>query len=171
MSPQTSGKTQKLWRWWGICKVCLIFMAPPPLLEKKGAYCFAPVRWSVSWSICRCRPSYVCSISFDPFARKLPSLIQWMPLRSWWPKLIFRYVVKGQGQTAGLWKKCCPLIIYWTLCWIVANLIQWMPLESTWLHTQRSRPICWSLKKCCFLNISWPLCWKFAKLGTVNVRE
>ena len=52
------------------------------MLKKWGAYCFAPVRWSVSWSICRCRPSYVCSISFGPFARKLPSLIQWMPLRS-----------------------------------------------------------------------------------------
>ena len=41
--------------------------------------CFAPVGWLV------CRPREVHSISFDPFARKLPNLVQWMILRSRWP--------------------------------------------------------------------------------------
>ena len=45
------------------------------------AYCFVSGVW--------------CSISFDPFAMKLPNIVQWMPIG---------FLVKGQGQTADFWK-------------------------------------------------------------------
>ena len=48
----------------------------PPL--KKGGYCFATVGLSVSRSLCMlvCRPTVVRSISFDPFTRSIPNLVQ-----------------------------------------------------------------------------------------------
>ena len=60
-------------------------------------------------------------------------------------------MVKGQGQTAGLWKKKCFPLTSFDLS--LTNLVQWMPLGIRWplkifrLHDQMSRSNCWSLKK------------------------
>ena len=79
-------------------------------------------------------------------------------------------MVKGQGQTTGLWGKY-PLntCIFDPFAGTLHILVQWMPLERRWFpfifrsHDQRSRLNCWSLYKCCLLNIFSLLC---LKLGT-----
>ena len=86
-----------------------------------------------------CRPSDVCSISFDPFAWKLPKLVQWMFIESRCSLLIFR----PQGQrsrikllvfdkTAGLWKNVGCSISPEPYAGKLLNTAQWMPLESRW---------------------------------------
>ena len=40
------------------------------------------------------------TVSYDPFALKLPNLVQRIDV----------YMVKGQGQTADLWKNVCSMI-------------------------------------------------------------
>ena len=117
-----------------------------PLLKKKV------ILFCTGWSVCR--PIDVGSISFNPCARKLPNLVQWMPLESIWPLLMFRHMVKGQGQNAGLWMSLDHF------GGNLLNLVQWMPLDSRWpllmfrSHGLRSRSNIWSLKKCCLFTIS-----------------
>ena len=94
--------------------------------SKKGAYCFTPVSQSicqlvcltlsvslsVRWSIVY-RPSNVRSISFHPFACKLPNLVQWMPLESRCFLLIFRS--HDQRPRSNCWSS-------FPLCWKVPKL-------------------------------------------------
>ena len=80
-------------------------------------------------------------------------------------------MVKGQGQTAGLWLNVFSLDPF---AWKWPYLVQLMSLVSIWpllilkSHAQRSRSNCKSMIKFCLLNISWPLCLKVTKLGTVD---
>ena len=105
-------------KWW-------YFYAP---VWKKGAYCFIPVDRLV------CRPSDVRSISFDPFAWKLPNLVQWMPIERRWSLLMLR------SNWWSLYKSA----------WWFPNLVQLMPLEKRCSLLifrscdQRSGSNCWS---------------------------
>ena len=111
-------------------------------LQLKGAYCFAHVSRLVF------RQSNVRSISFDPFAWKLPNLVQCMPLDV--PYWFSGHMVKGLGQTAGLCTNDFRSTSFDSFAWKLANLVQWMPLQSRysllifWLQCQRSRSNCWS---------------------------
>ena len=74
-----------IWLWstlkrpyWSYCKKKHYF-AP---LWKKGAYYFVPVSLSMD--------QMMSSHIFWPLAWMFPNLIQWKPLRSTWPPLIFR---------------------------------------------------------------------------------
>ena len=90
-----------------------------------------------------CKPSDVCSLSFDPFAWKLPGVF---------------VMLSAQYLDPFAWK--------WP------NLVQLMSLGSRWLllilrsHGQRSRSNCWSLTKC---FLSWSLCLKVAIFGKIDV--
>ena len=94
----------------GIC-----FYAPPPPF-KKGA----------SRSV-GMKPSLVCSISFDP--PLLESCQSWYNGCPYGVDDPFDFEVKGQGQTAGLWKKVVHSISLDTFAWKWPNL---MPLGSRW---------------------------------------
>ena len=74
--------------------VCWMVLCP---LWKMGAYCLAPVSQSF------CRTSDGRSISIVCFAWKWPKLVQPMLVESRWPHWCSGHMVKGEGETAGLW--------------------------------------------------------------------
>ena len=116
-----------------------IFM--PPL--KKGAYCFATVSQSVFLSACR--PSVVCSISFDHFTWSIPNLVQGLPLMSRWSLLIFKVTCSKVKVKLLFWAQCVVHFIYFNpfvTCFVQVLLLQ---RRLTWiLHHGGHR---------CFLNI------------------
>ena len=63
----------------------MIFYAP---LKKGNIVLQLSVGRSVGRSVCR--PSVVCSISFDPFTWSIPNLVQGLPLINRWSLSIFR---------------------------------------------------------------------------------
>ena len=95
--------------------IWICFYAPLPFWKK------GPVGRSV------CRPSHVCSISFDPpFLESCQSWYNGCPYRVDDP---FDFEVRGQSQTAGLWKNVVHSISLDTFAWKWPNL---MPLGSRW---------------------------------------
>ena len=68
---------------------------------------------------------FVCSISLDFFAGKLPNLVLWMPYDSNWCSI---HMVKGHGQTAGLWTNVVRSVSYESFA-CLPNIRQWMPLK------------------------------------------
>ena len=93
-------------------------------LWKKGAYCFAPVCWSV-W-----RASDVRLIYLDLFAGKLQNVEQWMTLESKCSLMIFRsHGQRSRSNCCSLYK-CRPLFYFKLLYLKLPNLVQWMPLEK-----------------------------------------
>ena len=66
--------------------------------NRVGRCFYAPLEKYVGRSVV-CRPSVVHSISFDPFARSIPNLVQGLPSKSIWPLLIFRsYVLRSRSN-------------------------------------------------------------------------
>ena len=110
---------------------------------KKGAYCFALVCPFV------CRPSDVRSTSLDPFAWKLPNLVQWKPLGSRRLLLILRSHGQRYRSSCWSWKNVCSISVD-PFTGKFPNLVQWIHLTNRWpllmfrSHGQMSRSNCWS---------------------------
>ena len=111
--------------------------------------------WKRGILLCNCgrsdyRPSDIRSISFDPFAWKMPNWVQWVPKKvddSYW---FTGHMPKIKVNCWSL-KKCCPLNIPWPICrkLVKRSLVQWIPLNRWPLlifrsHGQRSRSNCWT---------------------------
>ena len=75
-----------------------------------------------------CRPSDVCTISFDPFVWKLPNLVQWIPSEEDEHYWFSCHMVKGQGQTAGLWEMLATQY-FLTLSWL---FLDWSFYGMVW---------------------------------------
>ena len=114
----------------------------PPL--KKGDILLCTCR-SVSLLII-CKPSNVCSIFFYHSARKLPNLVQWMPLDSRCSLLIFWLHFQR-------WRSNC-----WSLCYYEIAL---------WVTISRSNY--WFLFQHCLFNMLKNICLIITctELGTV----
>lgn len=82
-----------------IKKYFFLFLCLP---LKKGAYCLVPVGQTVDKVMATQYP-------WNPFALKLPNLVQWIPYTVDDPYWFLNHMVKGQGQTAG---HCTYVILY-----------------------------------------------------------
>ena len=93
-----------------------------------------PTPWKRGTLLCTCRPFYrlsdIHSISFDPFAWKLPNLVQWLPLRNICTLLIFSSY--GQRSRSNCWS--CTNIVHSipvvSFVRKLPNLVQWTILEK-----------------------------------------
>ena len=92
------------------------------------------------WSVCR--PSNVCSISFDPFVKSCKNLYSEWPWRGDIAYWFSGHVIKAQGQTVHLHLKCCLLNILWPFtCTLVDFRKKIIPVA---LGVKRSRSNYWS---------------------------
>ena len=115
-----------------------------------------PIDFQVTWSKVKVKTSslytnVVHSISFHPFALKLPNLEQWMPLVSGYFPLDFRS--HGQRSRWICWSssQCYHFNILWTSCLLITKFgtTQGILFDTAWCWFPRSP--CWSLCLLCLL--------------------
>ena len=106
----------------------------------------------------------VNSISLDSFDRKLPNLVQEMPLESRWPVLMFRSHVQRSRSICWFSSQVLSTRDLMILCMMV---IKFAILVNYLYWVTRARSNYSSSSHHCPLNIIWTICLVINKPGTL----